>query len=158
MLSKGFHGILKEVIEWNFLLTDWLPACIAWCLRLTMTGLIFSLFNIDSAQEVSFGIPQYVQCIHHELTSVLLCVPFIFVNGESVGLVAHDGFLSQQKSSVELLWLQRNFSNSCWLVLLCNMLNSGYLTFQVITGQFNMVCVSSSQNNNFQNLSKKLCN
>ena len=42
------------------------------------TGLIVSLFDVASAREVPFGIPQYVQCILHGLTSVLLCVPFIF--------------------------------------------------------------------------------
>ena len=40
-------------------------------------GLIFSLFDIALAREVSFGIPQYMQCISQGLTSVLLCVPFI---------------------------------------------------------------------------------
>ena len=45
-------------------------------------GLIFSLFDVTSAQQVPFGIPQYVQCILHGLTSVLLCVPFIFANSE----------------------------------------------------------------------------
>ena len=42
------------------------------------TGLIFSLFDVASAREVPFGMPQYVQCILLGLTSVLLCVPFIF--------------------------------------------------------------------------------
>ena len=42
------------------------------------TGLIFALFNVASAPEIPFGIPQYVQYILHGLTSVLLCVPFIF--------------------------------------------------------------------------------
>ena len=45
-------------------------------------GLIFSLFNVASAGHVPFGIPQYVQCILHGLTTVLLCVPFIFTDGE----------------------------------------------------------------------------
>ena len=45
-------------------------------------GLIFSLFDVASAREVPFGIPQYVQCIIHGLTSVLLCVPFIFADSE----------------------------------------------------------------------------
>ena len=45
-------------------------------------GLIFSLFDIASTQEVPFGIPNYVLCILHELTSVLLCVPFIFADSE----------------------------------------------------------------------------
>ena len=46
------------------------------------TGLIFSLLNVTLAQEVPFGEPQYVQCIFHGLTSVLLCVPFIFADNE----------------------------------------------------------------------------
>ena len=44
-------------------------------------GLIFSLFYVASAREVPFDIPQYVQCILHGLTNVLLCVPFIFADG-----------------------------------------------------------------------------
>ena len=46
------------------------------------TGLIFLLFDVASARQVPFGIPQYVQCILHGLTSVLLCVPFIFADNE----------------------------------------------------------------------------
>ena len=56
--------------------------------------LIFSLFDVTSAREVPFGIPQYVQCILQGLISVLLCIPFIFADNESVNLVvARDGFL-----------------------------------------------------------------
>jgi len=44
------------------------------------TGLIFSLFDITSAQEVPFAILLYIQCILHGLTKALLCVPFIFVH------------------------------------------------------------------------------
>ena len=43
------------------------------------TDLIFSLFDVASAREVPL---QYVQCILHGLTSVLLCVPFIFADSE----------------------------------------------------------------------------
>ena len=46
------------------------------------TCLIFSLFDVASAREVLLGIPQYVQCILHGLTSVLLCVPFIFADSK----------------------------------------------------------------------------
>ena len=46
------------------------------------TSLTFSLFDVAWAQEVPFGIPQYVQCVLHGLTSVLLCVPFIFADSE----------------------------------------------------------------------------
>ena len=49
-------------------------------------GLIFSLFDVASARQVPFGIPQYIQCILHGLTNVLLCVPFIFADRESVDL------------------------------------------------------------------------
>jgi len=54
----------------------------------------FSLFDVAS---VPFAIPQYiqVQCILHRLTIALLCVPFIFVEIESViSVVARDGFSS----------------------------------------------------------------
>ena len=46
------------------------------------TGLIFSLFDVASAREVPFGIPLYMQCILLGLTSVPLCVPFIFADSE----------------------------------------------------------------------------
>ena len=44
--------------------------------------LILSLFDVALAQEVPFGILQYVQCILHGLTGVLLCDPFIFADSE----------------------------------------------------------------------------
>ena len=47
--------------------------------------LIFSLFDIIVAQEVPFGILQYVQCILHGLTSIL---PLIIADNDLV--VAHD--------------------------------------------------------------------
>ena len=56
-------------------------------------GLIFSVFDIALTREVPFGIPQYTQCILHGLTIILLCVPFIFADNESVDLaVACEGF------------------------------------------------------------------
>ena len=45
-------------------------------------NLTFSLFDDASAQQVPFGIPQNVQYILHGLTSVLLCVPFIFADSK----------------------------------------------------------------------------
>ena len=65
--------------------TDWLTDSLSdKCNSITTkaTSLIFSLFDVASAWEVPFGIPQYVQCILHGLTSVLFCVPFIFVDSE----------------------------------------------------------------------------
>jgi len=56
----------------------------------------FLLFDVISAHEVPFCIPQYVQCILHGLTSILLCVPFIFADSESEKcnlVVVCDGFL-----------------------------------------------------------------
>ena len=64
-------------------------------------GLIFSLFNIVSVQEVPFDIPQYVQCVLHGLTSVLHCVPFIFAESKRCRFGrAHDGFPLKRKLSV----------------------------------------------------------
>ena len=58
-------------------------------------GLIFSLFDIASAREVPFGIPQYIQCILHGLTSVLLVSHSSLLIAKSVNLVvARDGFPS----------------------------------------------------------------
>jgi len=59
-----------------------LPDCKRNSITAIATGLIFSLFNVTSAREVPFGTPQYVQCILQGLTSVLLCVPFIFADSE----------------------------------------------------------------------------
>ena len=61
-----------------------------------VTGLIFSLFDVASARQVTFGTLQYVQCILHGLTSVLFCVPFIFADSEKCqfGNIARDGFPS----------------------------------------------------------------
>ena len=42
----------------------------------------FSLYNVALAREVPTGIPQYIQCILHGLTSVLLSVPFVFADNE----------------------------------------------------------------------------
>ena len=46
------------------------------------TGLIFSQFDVALAQEVPFGMPQYIQCILLGITSALLYVPFIFADRE----------------------------------------------------------------------------
>ena len=45
------------------------------------TELIFSLFDIASAWQVPFGIPQYVEYTHHGLTFVLLCVQTGLITG-----------------------------------------------------------------------------
>ena len=43
-------------------------------------GFIFSLFDVTSAREVPFGIPQYVQCILQGLASVLLYLRWLAHN------------------------------------------------------------------------------
>ena len=60
------------------------------------TGLIFSLFDIALARQVPFGIPQYVQCILHGLTTVSYFVSHSsLLTAKSVDLViARDGFPS----------------------------------------------------------------
>ena len=61
-----------KIIQWNFLLTNCLPASA--CLQAIMTkvtGLIFSLFDAASSQDMPFGISQYIQCMHHGLTFIL---------------------------------------------------------------------------------------
>ena len=61
-----------------------------------VTGLMFSLFDVALAREVPFGIPQYIQCILHGLTSVLLYVPFILLTAKSVETeiirIFHSGY------------------------------------------------------------------
>ena len=64
-------------------MTDWLTNCLMPTdqrnsITAKATCLIFSLLDVTSVREVPFGIPQYIQCILPGLTSILLCVPFIF--------------------------------------------------------------------------------
>ena len=40
------------------------------------TGLIFSLFNVTSSQDVSFRQPQQLQCLHHD--SMYQSLPLFF--------------------------------------------------------------------------------
>jgi len=63
------------------------------------TSLIFSLFDVVSAREMPFGILQYVQYILQGLTSILLCVPFIFADSKGINLVVALP-LHNKKSSV----------------------------------------------------------
>ena len=45
-------------------------------------GLMFSMFNVTCSREVPYGIPQYVQCILHGLSNVLLCVPYTLADSK----------------------------------------------------------------------------
>ena len=98
MILKAYNKYVmkfkKNIIQWNFLLPAYLPASQPAsqpaCLmpsgkRNSITAkamglLIFSLFDVALSRDVPFGIPQYVQCMHHGLTFVLLCVPFLFAD------------------------------------------------------------------------------
>ena len=86
--STSCYGILKKLLNRIFYnwLHDLMPSD-------KPTSLIFSLFDITSAQEVPFGIPQYVQCILMDLL-VSSFVPSL-LTAKSVNLaIARDGFPS----------------------------------------------------------------
>ena len=63
-------------------------------------GLSFSLFNITSAQEMPFGMPQFVQCILQRLSSVLLCTSFLLTVTSINLVVEHNGFLFVTKNFI----------------------------------------------------------
>ena len=53
------------------------------------TGLISSLFDITSSQDVPFGIPHAVHTVHAPwtyLTFVLICVPFLFADSPKLSI------------------------------------------------------------------------
>ena len=50
------------------------------------TCLIFSLFDVASAQQVPFDILQYIQCTFHGFTCVLLCVTLSLLITQGVDL------------------------------------------------------------------------
>ena len=78
-------------------------------------SLIFLLFDVTSAQEVAFGIPQYVHWILHGIT--YQCPPyilFIFANSEKCLFGGCTWWLPS---------LQGCFSNRSSFVLVCNKLN-----------------------------------
>jgi len=64
------------------------------------TGLIFSLFNVTSAQEVPFAIPLYMHAMHSSWTyhGPPLC-PIHLCSSQKVS-IARDGFHLLRKSSV----------------------------------------------------------
>ena len=116
-----------------------------------------------------FGIQQYIQYILHGLTSVLLCVPFIFADSESVDLaIACDGF----SFVMEIVCIfhsgcrgdfQTVFNLYCCVMgrIQPTTKHNGYFTFQMtidITGVHNTIsfvlqrCFSNSSR------SKMLCN
>ena len=81
---NAFNKFIKWIIfYWLSKYCSWLmPSDKRNLITAKATDLIFSLFDVASAREVPFGIPQYIQCILHGLTSVLLCVSFIFAGSE----------------------------------------------------------------------------
>ena len=59
------------------------------------TDLIFSLFDVTLAQEMPFGIPQYVQCIFMGLPVSSFVSHLSLLTVKSADLeVVHDGFPS----------------------------------------------------------------
>ena len=93
------------------------------CCRFRKNYLFHSLW------EVPFGIPQYVQYFLHELTSILLCVPFILADIERCWFGGtHYGFPCATEIVHIFQWLLLLqscffFLKSPWFVLLCNGFN-----------------------------------
>ena len=99
---KSFQYIVTKLFKKNHSMefsTACLPAFLSACLPVCLMpsgkhnlitakamGLIFSLFDVTSSQDVPFGIPQYIQCIRHGLTFFLLCVPFFLLTAKGVDL------------------------------------------------------------------------
>ena len=68
-------------------------------------GLNFSLFDVALSRDVPFGILQYIQCTHHGLTFVLLCVPSLFADSPRcrfavVQCMASLQYICKRESSV----------------------------------------------------------
>ena len=62
------------------------------------TGLIFLLFDVASAREMPFGVPQYVQCIPQALTVPVSSFASLLTVKNVNLVVARDGFLCEMKS------------------------------------------------------------
>ena len=87
--------LLNQILcRLTHLFTHWcLQPSVTWQWMWLYTGLISSLFNIASSQDVPFCQPQDVQCMHHGLTFVLLCVPVLFADkGRCQFVIARYGF------------------------------------------------------------------
>ena len=65
------------------------------------SGLIFSLVDIASAQEVPFGIPQYVHAFFRDLPVSSFVFHSSMLTEKCINLVvAHDGFLCVLRNSL----------------------------------------------------------
>ena len=88
-------------------------------------GLIFSLFNVALSQDVPFGTPQYVQCTHHGLTFVLLCVPFLFADSPRCQFavaqcMAFLQYICKRESSIFSIVTGLNAETILILFFICN--------------------------------------
>ena len=71
------------MINYNYSVSICLPAqCLLNSITQQSLTWLFTIWCCSSLREVSFGTLQYIQCILHGLTSVLLWVPFIFSASE----------------------------------------------------------------------------
>ena len=52
--------------------------------KLRLQAWSFLLLDVMTVLQVPFGIPHYIQCMHHGLTFILLCVLFIFADNTSL--------------------------------------------------------------------------
>jgi len=99
-------------------------------------GLIFSLFGIASPRKVPFAITLYMQCILHGLTSVLLCVLFIFshhkkcrfcgrhvmasIRNENGGFGAHLGLSAAGKKFYSYCLSHPAVKPGTYMYIVCN--------------------------------------
>ena len=104
-------------------------------------GVIFSLFDVVPSRDVPFVIPQYVKCMHHGLTSVLLCVPFLFADSPRcpfvvVRCVASLQYVCKQSFVFSMVTgLIAEAILTLFFVTLCNGLKArhkGCCTFEVV--------------------------
>jgi len=59
----------------------------------------YSLLHVTSTQQVQYGMSQDIQCTHHRLTIVLLCVPFLYADSpECRFVVVYDSFCKRKLS------------------------------------------------------------
>ena len=119
LLQNLKNNLFNGIFYW---LTALMPSDKCNSIMAKATGLIFSLFGITSAWEYLFGILQYVQCILHGLTSVLLCVPFIFANSEYRAWV----FYCRVTWSLRVLIISNRW-------VLCGEIGSGYARLARVT-------------------------
>ena len=84
------------------------------------TGLVSSLFNVASSRDVPFCQPQYIQCMHHGLTFVLLYVPLLFTDNPRCWFTIPRYGFPQAVHAFHLYWVYSSFLYYSSFVTLCD--------------------------------------